>query len=129
MDWAVTSQPRPEIRQAAAALAYNYILVMAPKEESDSVSDEVVSLLCASLEGLESESDGAARLRRVLVSGRILRPVSDNGSNKTIRSLMLELGFADILRTLVDTTSSSSNKDDAQCHSLAKELIAILSSE
>jgi desumoylating isopeptidase 1 len=121
-DWALTTQSRPEVRQAAAALAYNYVLSAAPaKEDCDgSISDQMVSLLCASMEGLEAETDSTTRLRRILVAGRILRPVECN-TNETVQSLLTELGFLDTLHNLAEK-----NSGDKESRSLAKELLSLL---
>lgn len=120
-DWAVVSQPRPEVRQAAAALAVNYVLEATDKAECGDVSDQLLSLVCASMEGLDAELDSATKLRRMLVASRILRPVKGS-TNGTIRSLMIELGYSDNLQqNLVDTKNA-----DLQCLSLAQEIISLL---
>jgi hypothetical protein len=124
-DWAISSQPRPEVRQAAAALAYNYILSAPPAMWGDvgEVSDPVVSLLCASVEGLATETDATTRLRRVLVAARTLRPVH-GCKNEIILSLMRELGFVHSLENLNGGTMKSN--DDMQCQLLVEELILML---
>ncbi|KAG7350347.1 PPPDE putative peptidase domain containing protein [Nitzschia inconspicua] len=127
VDWSVAFQSRPEVRQAAAALAYNYALTSPSFSEDtvDHVSDQLVSLVCASLEGLETEPDETTKLRRLLVAGRILKPVHGQ-TNTTIQSLMVELGFLDVLQNLVDLTVSVG--DNVQCRSLARELKLLLRS-
>ncbi|KAG7357524.1 PPPDE putative peptidase domain containing protein [Nitzschia inconspicua] len=127
VDWSVAFQSRPEVRQAAAALAYNYVLTSPSFSEDtdDHVSDQLVSLVCASLEGLETEPDETTKLRRLLVAGRILQPVHGR-TNTTIQSLMVELGFLDVLQNLVDLTVSVGG--NVQCRSLARELMLLLRS-
>jgi hypothetical protein len=127
-DWSVRVQPRAEVRQAAASFAYNYVLQLTMRASSgqDDVLDQAISLLCASLDGIDTETDATTRLRRLLVAGRILRPVNCS-TNEEIKLLVVELGFVEVLRELALRSDEYTGSNDAsRCRLLANELIAIL---
>jgi hypothetical protein len=135
VDSSLESQPRPEVRQAACAWLYNVALsqsstAAAAAAQADGtsttteLSDMVVSMLCACLEGVPTEPDATARLRRLMVVGRILKDT--NGSIRgAAKSLVTDLGFEELLveiaAGMVDQTG-----DAHKCKRLAQELLQIL---
>ena len=135
-DLSVILQPRPEVRQAAAALCYNHIIISSATAEGDEeLSDTIVSLLCSSLDSIALEPDATTRLRRVMVAARILQPVSASKSsdsspslNGPAKVLMQELGFADALQEVVSEKSKTTGnaKDGETCRTLAKEVVGLL---
>lgn len=135
-DLSVVLQPRPEVRQAAAALCYNHVVTASSSATfGDELSDTIVSLLCSSLDSIALEPDATTRLRRVMVAARILQPVSVVNSSDSARSLngpskmlMQELGFADSLQELVSENpkTTGNTKDGETCRALAKEMVGLL---
>jgi len=152
-NWSVISQPRSEIRQAAAALAYNHVIASMTKQnksaysayndDDDDLSDDHVSLLCASLESIDTEPDATTRLRRVLVAARILqpRPTAKNSTpaattttttNVAAKNLIKDLGFVEILQLLASasgntTITTTGNVSDAEiCQAIAQEMVSLL---
>jgi hypothetical protein len=130
VDISLESQPRPEIRQAACAWLYNVALLSQPSSSSSAaeadgteLSDMLVSMLCACLEGVATEPDATARLRRLMVAGRILK-----GTNGCIRgaakSLVTDLGFEELLTEIA--ASSDQTGDAYKCKTLARELVQVL---
>lgn len=130
VDSSLESQPRPEIRQAACAWLYNVALLSqststAAQADGTELSDMVVSMLCACLEGVATEPDATARLRRIMVAGRILK--GTNGSlSGAAKSLVKDLDFEDLLTEIAAGTDQ--NGDGQKCKTLARELIQILNS-
>lgn len=126
-DWTVGSQPRPEVRQAAAAFCYNKVLLPTALQD-DELTDDRVSLLCASLESIAEEPDDTTRLRRLLVAGRILVPKqAKDWVVLSAKSLMLDLGFLEAIQELHTGASASSTTEDAKkCKALAGEVQALL---
>eukprot|EP00605_Chrysophyceae_sp_TOSAG23-4_P001440 GSChrysophyteH1.ASY1.ANO1.1568.1 assembled CDS len=97
VDVAVTylAHERVEVRQIAAALAYNFILHFTRKEEchhhwvdGGELHSHVVQLLCCSLESLSSEQDSVVRKRKLALSLRLLR-----SCGKLAAEFVRELGF------------------------------------
>jgi len=124
VDWATSSQPRAEIRQAAAAFSYNYVL-QSSSTESEVLSDTEVSLLCGSLESIIEEKDATTQLRRLLVTARILVPKDSNAPSGKVRELLQDLGFADVIEEL-GTSSSGVTKDAKKCKELAGEILDLV---
>jgi hypothetical protein len=128
VDISLESQPRPEIRQAACAWLYNVALLSqsssstttAAEADGTELSDMVVSMLCACLEGVATEPDATARLRRLMVAGRVLK-----GTNGVIRgaakSLVTDLGFEELLKEIA--AGSDETGDAHKCKTLARELV------
>jgi len=131
-DWASDSQPRVEVRQAVAAFSYNYVLQVSsskPTEEYE-LTDDHVSLLCGTLESLVEETDATTQLRRLLVAARILVPKDSKVYASSVRALMLDLGFQDVIQDLQrSSTAMTGNMSDAmKCKDLAGEVLELLMS-
>jgi hypothetical protein len=130
VDSSLESQPRPEVRQAACAWLYNVALLSQSSSTSTvgeadgtELSDMVVSMLCACLEGVATEPDATARLRRLMVAGRILK--STNGSiSGAAKSLVTDLGFGELLTDIAAGTDQTG--DAHKCKTLARELVQVL---
>jgi hypothetical protein len=132
MDISLKSQPRPEIRQAACAWLYNVALLSHSQSTSTSsaaeadgteLSDMVVSMLCVCLEGVATEPDATARLRRLMVAGRILKG-TDGSSRSAAKSLVKDLGFEELLTEIAGGMDQTG--DAQKCKTLARELVQVL---
>jgi len=124
VDWTLDSQPRPEVRQAAAAFCYNKVLLPTATAD-DKLSDDRVSLLCASLESIVEEPDATTRLRRLLVAARILVPKnSRDWVVLNAKSLMQDLGFPEAIKEL--QTKAVTGGDAQKCQGLAAEVLGLL---
>jgi hypothetical protein len=126
VDISFESQPRPEIRQAACAWLYNVALLTtstAAEADGTELSDMVVSMLCACLEGVATESDATARLRRLMVAGRILK-----GPDGVIRSaantLVKDLGFEELLSEIAAGMDETGDAHKGKL--LAREMVQVL---
>ncbi|CAB9528557.1 Desumoylating isopeptidase [Seminavis robusta] len=122
-DFNVESQPRQEVRQAAAAFCYNWVLQSSFSDNAE-LSDDQVSLLCASLESIASEPDATTKLRRVLVAARILMPLEQQVSVPA-KTLMRDLGFPEAIQEVAQTTADTTG-DAQKCQTLAREMLNIL---
>lgn len=142
------SQPRTEVRQAAAAFLYNTVLTPHMHlETNDELTDSHVSMLCAALDSLDLETDETVRLRRLLVAARILSPPvpsaapsSTTGRSNTTSNddkslphrrpkqnataqLIADLGFREALENLAPKHPMSTKSGK-----LMREILALLSS-
>jgi len=131
VDWTNETQPRAEIRQAAAAFSYNYVLQpssMPPStaDQGHELTDVQVSLLCGSLESIAEETDATTQLRRLLVASRILVPKDSNAPSGTVRALMQDLGFADVIQDIGKNSTNGVTKDASKCKALACELSELI---
>jgi PPPDE putative peptidase domain len=118
---------RDEVRQAACALLYNAALILNNRNVcEDELPDTTVSMLCAALEGIVEERDATTRLRRLMVVGRILKPLHKSCSSidQTAKSLVVDLGFTDAFRVL--SFPSVSTGDAGKCQRLASEMLQLL---
>jgi len=124
-DISVDSQPRAEVRQAACAMLYNVALVEGPTEKfaGDGLPDLIVSMLCASLERILEEPDTTAKLRRLMVAARIIKPVGEE-INAAAKNLVLDLGFCEVLKQVKSERDQIAGAGD--CEKLAGELINML---
>jgi hypothetical protein len=130
---------RVEMRQAASCFLYNYYTTVVvvgvtsiQKQLDDSSStttttpneldDATVSLLCAMLEGVDSESDATTQLRRLLVVGRILKKHVHKAAAK---NLIRDLGFVETLQLMANTSSTSTSTQAGQ---VAGELVELVNS-
>lgn len=116
------SKSKPvEVRQSASAFLYNVALIQSPlMKDEEELSDLLVSLLCGTLEGLDTEEpDKTTKLRRLLCAARLVK--SDAGLNNTAKQLVVASELDDIVRALVKS-------GDDQVAPLAAELLAILES-
>ena len=117
------AQSHAPVRQAASALLYNATLTATGVELE--LADLQVSMLCASLEGLADEPDATARLRRLMIVGRILKPLSSTSVNPLAQSLIQDLGLVDVLRQV---SASGSGGADNKCRQLASEVMRLIDS-
>jgi hypothetical protein len=123
VDSSLESQPRPEIRQAACAWLYNVALLSQSSTAAGELSDMVVSMLCACLEGVATELDATARLRRLMVAGRIVKG-TDGVISGAAKSLVKDLGFEELLTEIA--AGSDQTGDAHKCTKLARELVQVL---
>ena len=130
-----------------SAEAIETIALGAYDSGDDILSNLHISILCATLEDVAFEADATTRLRRLMVAGRILQPIStrqtsgdesnvgdgltskEGRTNVMAKQLARDLGFPDALRDIVHSTSTTDDgnttKDD---RTLAAELLLILDS-
>jgi hypothetical protein len=127
-DISLEAQPLPQVRQAASTLLYNTVLFMstsAASESANELSDGLVSMLCACLEGVATEPDPTVKLRRLVVAGRILK--SPTGCiNGAAKCLVTDLGFQEALDQVAGDSTQPAAGDASQCQKLARELVIIL---
>ena len=130
VDWTVESQQRCEVRQAAAAFCYNWVLRSTASlgTQDDELSDDRVSLLCASMESsIISEPDATTRLRRLLVGARILVPVATGKVFAPAMALMKDLGFSETVQEVAQQGNNTDIAGDAKtCRELANEMLRLL---
>lgn len=133
IDWGYDTQPRAEIRQAAAAFAYNYALQSlsvppSTRQKDAELTDVQVSLLCGSLESITEETDATTKLRRLLVAARILVPKDSKTQDTKVRALMQDLGFPEVIQDLGagSTATTGNTKDALKCRELAGEMLELL---
>lgn len=130
IDWGYDTQPRAEIRQAAAAFSYNYVLQSLSMSLSTTkeLTDNQVSLLCGSLESITEETDATTKLRRLLVAARILVPKDSKVQDTKVRALMQDLGFPEVIQDLGtgSTVTAGNVKDASKCRELAGEVLELL---
>ena len=157
-------QNNSAIRQAAAACCYNLTLQLASQQQDDTttttttttntLSDTLVTLLCAALETVSLEPDETVQLRRLVMAGRILVPlvvVSSSSGTATAKTtittttrpsrpaleLAHQLGLADELDQVQAVVLSSStaagageqskeSEDAATSRQLAQELRRVI---
>jgi len=129
-DISEVSQPKKEIRQAACSFLYNVALEKGGdgmNDDDGDLTDLLVSLLCSSLEGVDTEPDPTCRLRRLAIIGRILKPAKQGcGIRTSAKGLVKELGFTEQLEHV---SNASGTGDDAEkCRKLATELLQLLAS-
>lgn len=141
---------RPEVRQAACAFLYNFTLFQWQhqrdrarhnenhKDDSNdgSLPDWMVSLLCATLEGIQEEPHATVQLRRLLIARNLLVPSEANAAATVTaaQQLIHDLGFVDALQNVVRSISSSSaafnsnhnTSDTETSHKVATEILQIL---
>jgi desumoylating isopeptidase 1 len=134
-DISVESQPQAQVRQAAGAFLYNFLLrdgsdhATNSKEEDGSLSDIYVSMLCVALEGLVNELDATARYRRMLILSRIIKPSKKNGhaSNRVVcpeaLSLIRDLEYDHALSTFPENVKGA---EASSCRQLTAEIHSLL---
>lgn len=71
---ALASDNRVQVRQLGAALLHNAALQL-PTDADGAVSDDLVQVLCALSDGVNTESDGETLRRRLLGVGLIVKRV------------------------------------------------------
>jgi hypothetical protein len=132
-DWAFDTQPRAEVRQAAAAFSYNCVLMslslpLSTAMEDHELSDNQVSLLCGSLESIVEETDATTQLRRLLVAARILVPKDSKVQVDSVAALLQDLGFPDVIQDLKTSsaTMTGNTEDTTKCKQLAGEMLELL---
>jgi len=122
-DLSCEEQPRVEVRQAAAAFLYNVSLVEG-LEDKEELHDVLVSLLCACLDGLSSETDDTCKLRRLVIAAKIVKP--GDSVNAAAKSLVNDLGFTDALHEIAAGSKSNASGDAAKVQLVTTEFIRIL---
>jgi len=128
------SQPRREVRQSAVTYLYNVAhgtVAIGGAQRSDAEGDEelpdlYVTLLCGALEGLTDEVDPTVMLRRLLITGKILRSGKDGTVNESVKSLVADLGFGDTICSL-SRGSTENSEDSKSVAKIADELSNLLS--
>ena len=128
LDVSSSQQPRVEVRQSALAYLYNvaHDISMSQKvgdNNNTELSDAVVTLICGMIEGIEDETNSTARLRRLLIVGKILKP-GHGKIDAAAKSLVNDLGFDDSLRN-VDATGEDNDAKVAK--DVAAEVCLLLS--
>mgnify|MGYP007080201813 CR=1 FL=1 len=124
-DLSMILQPQPAVRQAAAAFCYNSTVSQPQGNDDKDLSDDAVSLLCASLESMEHETDPTTRLRRLLVAARILVPAKSKTTSFAVKLLMHDLGFVEVIQEISEDTLNN-HSDAEQCQKLAREVLGLL---
>ena len=125
-DLSIGDQPRVEVRQAAAAFLYNVSLERSDCENADELPDLRVSLLCACLDAVASETDDTCRLRRLVVAAKIVKP--GDCVHASARCLVNDLGFTESLREIVTSGNPNATGDAEMVQKMTAELIRILES-
>lgn len=132
-DMSPEGQPRKEVRQSAAAFAYNVAHGSAASvgqgivgEDDVEVPDLYVTLLCGALEGLADEVDPTVKLRRLLITGKILRSGKDRAVNQAAKSLVGDLGFLDSICSISKGSAAEGNEDARSLAEAANELNKLL---
>lgn len=122
-----------QLRQAACAFLYNTALIRRVRNNAtgqDSLWTSYVSITNACLNGLKEETDSTARLRRIMILSRILRPkdVLTGGitSNENARDLFLSLGAKDIFFSVQTQLKNSTEDEAVTCTKGLYELIQIM---
>jgi len=97
------TSPRMELRQASSTFLHNLVQVVVQDTKSDKntnvtnedLSDWVVTILCACLDGLGDESDDITQFRKLLIIAKLLQKFGSPAS-----SLVRDLGFDSLLECL-----------------------------
>ena len=129
LDISSSQQPRVEVRQSALAFLYNvaHDLSMSPKDNTNELSDTVVTLLCGMIEGIDEESNSTARLRRLLIVGKILKPNHGQNIDVAAKSLANDLGFVEVIASLRSSNSAGEDNDAKTAKGVATEICQLLS--
>mmetsp|Transcript_8080 Transcript_8080/g.11547 ORF Transcript_8080/g.11547 Transcript_8080/m.11547 type:complete len:279 (+) Transcript_8080:251-1087(+) len=150
------NQKHVEVRKGASAFLYNitrfHIQTMFPSfftntclnietAEEEDIPDIVVMVLCRTLEGLVEEKNPTAKLRRLMVVGKLLfsHREDDTGEQKTkvavnqrTKDLIMELGFDESIHELsrknsISFDDNNSIADAKKIQELALEIKSLLS--
>lgn len=131
LDISLSQQPRVEVRQSALAFLYNvaHDLSVSPKgdDTKDELSDTVVTLLCGMIEGIDEESNSTARLRRLLIVGKTLKPNHGQNIDVAAKSLVNDLGFVEVIASLRSSNSAGEDNDAKTAKGVATEICLLLS--
>lgn len=130
LDISSSQQPRVEVRQSALAYLYNvaHDMSMSPQvgDNNAELSDAVVTLLCGMIEGFDEETNATARLRRLLIVGKILKP-NHGKIDASAKSLVNDLGFADCIASLRNANGTEKDNDEKIATDVAAEVCLLLS--
>jgi hypothetical protein len=130
LDISSSQQPRVEVRQSALAYLYNvaHDMSMSPKVDDNNaeLSDEIVALICGNIEGIEEESNSTARLRRLLIVGKILKP-NHGKIDATAKNLVSDLGFVEVIASLRSPNKMGEDNDAKTAKEVAAEVYILLS--
>ena len=125
LDISPSQQPRVEVRQSALAFLYNVAHDMSIVGDTNAdLSDAVVTLLCGMIEGMDEETNATARLRRLLIVGKILKP-KHGKIDALAKSLVSDLGFADCIASNANGTGE--DNDEKIATDAAAEVCLLLS--
>ena len=101
---------------------------MSPKgDNTNELSDTVVTLLCGMIEGIDEESNSTARLRRLLIVGKILKPNHGQNIDIAAKSLANDLGFVEVIASLRSSNSAGEDNDAKTAKGVATEICLLLS--
>mmetsp|Transcript_34527 Transcript_34527/g.75566 ORF Transcript_34527/g.75566 Transcript_34527/m.75566 type:complete len:507 (-) Transcript_34527:1295-2815(-) len=130
-DTSTDHSQRAEVRQSALTFLYNIahdITTSTRRSSAEELPDTSVTLLCSMLEGLDEETNPTARLRRLLIAAKILKPSNGKSSqvDEAAKGLVADLGFADAIAHLRDVTIGEGG-DARMTNDLAAEVCLILS--
>ena len=130
LDTSSSQQPRVEVRQSALAYLYNvaHDISMSPQagDNDAELSDAAVTLLCGMIEGMDEETNATARLRRLLIVGKILKP-NHGKIDASAKSLVNDLGFADCIISLRNANGTGKDNDEKIATDVAAEVCLLLS--
>jgi len=118
---------RVELRQICSTLLYNLCLIYtsttsgewcipgAATMDDGGLSELAVQILCAAMENISDEADGAIRRRRLAITCRILR-----SCGAPAVALLQDLGFVDGLRNVSSSnTETTSPEEVAMMHEIS----------
>ena len=126
LDISPSQQPRVEVRQSALAYLYNVAHDMSIVGDTNAeLSDAVVTLLCGMIEGMDEETNATARLRRLLIIGKILKP-KHGKIDASAKSLVSDLGFADCIAS-PSANGTGKDNDEKIATDVAAEVCLLLS--
>ena len=119
-----TETTRPEVRQVAAALAHNIVLLNKESWASsvgadNNIHPHVIQLLCCSLERIEQEQDDIVLHRRLSIAYSILFHV------EATRPLCLDLGFVESLNALKDSFQLSTNSRPTETNDAVNKIFTL----
>lgn len=130
LDISSSQQPRVEVRQSALAYLYNvaHDMSMSPQvgDNNAELSDAIVTLLCGMIEGMDEETNATARLRRLLIVGKILKP-NHGKIDASAKSLVNDLGFVDSIASLRNANGTGKDNDEKIATDVAAEVCLLLS--
>ena len=130
LDISSSQQPRVEVRQSALAYLYNVAHDMSTSpqigDNNGELSDAVVTLLCGMIEGIDEETNATARLRRLLIVGKILRP-NHGKIDASAKTLVNDLGFTECIASLRSSNDTGNDNDGKIAIDVAAEVCILLS--
>ena len=95
-------------------------------DNNGELSDAVVTLLCGMIEGIDEETNATARLRRLLIVGKILRP-NHGKIDASAKTLVNDLGFTECIASLRSSNDTGNDNDGKIAIDVAAEVCILLS--